>query len=56
MNALERLTTEYENLKKEEKIFFAANPIPNKNGLDLMNWECSFSGPDTPLYQIPIIM
>lgn len=51
LTAIERLTTEYENLTRERKYLFFANPISTSNKLNLFNWECSFPGPNIDLYK-----
>lgn len=50
LTAVERLTTEYENLNKERKYLFFANPIIVHNKLNLFRWDCSFPGPNVKLY------
>lgn len=51
LGPIERLTTEFENLSKDRKFMFYANPILTGNKLNLFKWECSFPGPNTELYR-----
>lgn len=49
--ALERLTAERINIRKSRKFLFVANPEIENNGLNLFKWNCSFPGPNVPLYE-----
>lgn len=51
ITALERLCTERSNLKKSRKYLFSANPIVEKNVLNLYKWKCAFPGPNVDLYE-----
>lgn len=49
--AIDRLSTELNNLKKDRKYLVYANPTKTKNKLEIMKWKCTFPGPNTPLYK-----
>lgn len=48
---LERLKSEYQNLRKERKYLYFAKPKKSENGLNLLEWECGIPGPDNSLYK-----
>lgn len=48
---LDRLKSELQNIKKDRKYMFIARPSRTSKGIDLLNWECGFPGPNTDLYK-----
>ncbi|EJW05093.1 hypothetical protein EDEG_00806 [Edhazardia aedis USNM 41457] len=49
--AIERLNAERKKIRKDRKYLFFANPTKKGKSIDLLNWRCSFPGPNLDLYK-----